>query len=103
MLLELVSRGLSYREARELSCEEVLCLAAHSALLRELEAIAAETARVAGLPFAEPHEQQRLLHKLRHSAALAQARFHREVAGDQTGSIGSGSRLRQNKGVKDVP
>ncbi len=46
---------------------------------RELGAIEAEAARIASLPFADSHEQQRLLLKLRHTAAQCLARFYRDV------------------------
>jgi hypothetical protein len=79
VLLELLRLGLSWYEARALSAEEVLCLLAHATLKRDLEALEAETIRIASLPFADPHEQQRQLLKLKHMAAGKLQRFYREL------------------------
>lgn len=78
MLLELLRLGLSWGEARSLPAEEVLCLLAHASLRRDLSELEHEAARIASLPFADPHEQQRLLLKLKHAAAGKLQRFHRE-------------------------
>jgi hypothetical protein len=79
VLLELMHLGLSWNEARALGAEEVLCLLAHATLTRELRGLEADAARIAGLPFADSHEQQRVLLKLRHTAATCLARFYREA------------------------
>ena len=59
--------------------EDVLCLLYHAKLRRELGEIESETARIASLPFADPHEQQRLLVKLMHQAAGKLQQFYREL------------------------
>jgi hypothetical protein len=78
-LLELLRLGLSWREARSLPAEDVLCLLSHAALRRNLGEVEAEAARIANLPFADPHEQQRLLLRLKHTAAGKLQRFYREL------------------------
>jgi hypothetical protein len=77
VLLELLRLGLSWREARSLPAEEVLCLLSHAALRRDLGELEAEAARIANQPFADPHEQQRLLLRLKHVAAARLTRFYR--------------------------
>jgi hypothetical protein len=96
VLLELLRLGLSWNDARSLPAEEVLCLLAHAALRRELDELNAESARIASLPFADPHEQQRLLLRLKHSAAGKLDRFYRErsAVGSKSGTGGHCAAVR---------
>lgn len=76
ILLRLLSCGLSLNEARHLSMEEVLCLLHCANQAQELEALVDEAARVAGLPFADGHEQARALAALKLRALAAEQRFY---------------------------
>lgn len=67
---------LSYAEARALGFEEMLCLLHHAAFEKRLSELSAEAQRVAGLPFADPHEQQRALLAIQHRAAAEVERFY---------------------------
>lgn len=75
--LALLRAGLNYRAAGEVSCEEMLCLLHHAALEERLRALDAESARLAGLSFADPVEQQRALTAISHRAATELDRFYR--------------------------
>jgi hypothetical protein len=77
----LLKLGLSYGEAQSLGAEELLCLLHHSQLEERLAALDRETARIASLPFADPHEQQQALAGLRHQAEFELDRFYRGVPG----------------------
>ena len=79
MLLALLRQGLSLAEARALSFEEMLCYLHHAAFEERLGELSAESARVAGLPFADPAEQQRALTALSHRAAAEVERFYKSV------------------------
>jgi hypothetical protein len=78
VLLELLGLGLGLAEARSIGLEEALCLLHHAGLRHDLAALEAEAARVAGLPFADAHEQQRALARLGHQAQARLARFYKE-------------------------
>jgi len=81
LLLALMKLGLSYAEAKELGAEELLCLLHHSQLDERLVALDQEAARIASLPFADPHEQQQALAVLRHRAEFELDRFYCGVPG----------------------
>jgi len=71
--------GLTWVEAKALSVEEVLCLLHHAELEESMQYLHAESARVASLSFADPHEQQRALSTLAHRAAALLDRFYRRI------------------------
>jgi hypothetical protein len=76
MLIALLRLGLSYAEARTIGMEEMLCLLHHAQLDKQLAALDQEAARIAGLQFADPHEQQQALTAVHHGARALLDRFH---------------------------
>lgn len=82
VLLELLRLGLAWHEARSLPAEEVLCLLYHSALQRDLHDLQTQAAGIASQPFADPHEQQRLLLRLQHHASAKLRQFYQAHKAD---------------------
>ena len=111
VLLELLGLGLSLAEAKSIGAEEMLCLLHHARLRDDLAALEAEAARVASLPFADAHDQQRALARLGHHAQARLARFYswsaRVPAGDWSASVpardcaGAATRSGRGPGLPD--
>ena len=89
VLLALLRLGLSYADACAIGMEEMLCLLYHAQLEEYIAAMDREAARIAGLQFADVHEQQQALAALRHGAEAALDRFYRSKP-QRTGNEGEG-------------